>query len=1141
MSSLFRFAYVMASRRAISGWRIETVLFGSIMLAVSLMASGVIFSELLANAALRGFLLDADPTEVNFQVRTFSGRDDPENAEARRQAFEARNAFVEDQVIGQFQPYLKEHARFLETATFFFQGRPHLELDRDHRPRGAFVSLTGLDGRIRVLEGRWPDGNGTPNGTGEQPIHVAIDSLGAELLQLGVGETMEVFPATSFADAEPIKAQVAAIFEVVDRSDEFWYGLSYAFSRKDERWTLVPLFANEGELIEKALGSYPSLYADTTWFLFPDETAIKASDIGQVQGILSHVERITSVGLMNSSYSIRLDSLLRTYEEQLLLARLPLYLVLFIVTSVLIYYLALISGLVVRSRAGEIAMLKSRGATTLQVGLLGLGEGLLLAAPAVIAGPFVALALVKILGSVFFRLSGSAEALTGVPVGISADAILLGLAGGVLAVVVFATASLAAARSSSVEALQARARPPTTNVLHRYYIDLALLALIGVLWWQLLNQETFLVQAAGSREISINYSLLLGPVLGLVAAGLIVLRVFPLAATILARATGPVAPSWLVHAFRHLSRDPITPAMLIVLVMLATALGVIGSSLSATIERGHRESALYEAGSDLRLQHGGLNRTGGTVTSLEAGGAGGPLQGIEGVEAGAEVLRSPGYLTTTGFSTSGTLLAVESDAIGDAAWFREDFANGRTLGELSEILQTGPAGTGQELSRDGLLIPREATALTVWARAGSSAPGVGVWARLRDSEGRVSDEWMGDFEDTRWSPFRLDFNAPPSEGLTRREESALRELKPPLELVSFTVRSRFRDSFGGAVFFGRVDVETPTEDVVLHDFESTEGWQVIEDFRIPDLNSLESSRSASEEEFDITGRFSWSPGGTGLTGIRAGGQDEPMPALVSSEFLDVADAEIGDTVILSMSSYSLLLRVAAEVEFFPTLDPGDRPFAIVDLSRFTQAETRYSPRSSRGPNELWLSQRGVPGEAETAETINNALREEGIRVRDTFDAAAMVDQRVEQPLVNAGWGALLVLLFLAVALASASGLLLFAHMDARERQTEFALLRTLGISQGQMQRIVWVNLLLIALSGVGLGTLLGWLIGSSVLPLMEVVEGGERAVPSYLFTIDWKRLSASYVILAVVTVLCGLWMTWMTFKIQLQQVLRMGE
>ena len=1133
MASLFRFAYVMAARRAVTGWRTEIVLFGSILLAVSLMACGVIFSELLANAALRGFLLQAEPEEVNFQVRTFSGRDDPQEIGARRDAFEARNDYVLEQVVEPFRPFLKEHSRFLETATFFFQGMPHLELHRDDRPRGAFVNVSNLDGRVRVLQGNWPDGSATTS----QPVQIAVDSLGAELLQLGVGDVMEVFPATSFMESRPIKVQVAAIFEAVDRSDEFWYGLSYAFSRKDERWTLVPLFAEEGELLGKVLGSYPSLYADTTWFLFPDAKQIEADEVDDILGILSHIERTTSVGLKNSSYSIRLDSLLRSYEEQLLLARLPLFLVLFIVTSILIYYLALISGLVVRSRAAEIAVLKSRGATSWQIGLLGLGEGLLLAAPAVAAGPFIALAIVKILGSVFFRLTGSPDALAGVSVGVSAAAILLGLAGGVLAVAVFGIASLAAARGSSVEALQAKARPPTTNVLHRYYLDLALLALIGVLWWQLLNQETFLVQSAGSRQISINYSLLVGPVLGLLAAGLIVLRLFPLAATVLARVTEPVAPSWLVHVFRHLSRDPLVPAMLTVLVMLATSLGVIGSSLSATIERGQRESALYEAGSDLRLQHGGVGPS-------ERADQESAIQAFEEIHASAGVLRTPGYLTTTGFSTSGTLLAVDAEAIDEIAWYREDFAGGRTLSDLSGLLRSGYSGAGDLLAQDGLSIPPGATAITLWARPGSSAAGVGVWARVRDSKGRIADASMGDFGDTQWSPLRMELSPPPPAQtpiIFRRDETSLLELEPPLELISLTVRSRFRDSFGGAVFFGRVEAETPERVVVLHDFTSTEGWQPIEDFRTPGLISLEPSRSASGDGFDETGRLSWSPGGTSLTGIRAGGPDDPVPALVSSEFLEVADAQVGDTVILSLSSYALLLRVAAEVEFFPTLDPREQPFAIVDLPRLIQAAMRYSPRPSRGPNELWLARSQAFESGNSLETLNMALRESGIRVREAVDAPTLVSERVEQPLVNAGWGALLVLLFLAVALASASGLLLFARMDARERQTEFALLRTLGVSQGQMQRIVWVNLLLIALSGVALGTLLGWLIGSSVLPLMEVVEGGERAVPSYLFTIDWQRLSVSYVILSVVTVLCGLWLTWMTFKIQLQQVLRMGE
>ena len=375
---------------------------------------------------------------------------------------------------------------------------------------------------------------------------------------------------------------------------------------------------------------------------------------------------------------------------------------------------------------------------------------------------------------------------------------------------------------------------------------------------------------------------------------------------------------------------------------------------------------------------------------------------------------------------------------------------------------------------------------------------------------------MGDLQDTEWSRFVFDLATPiPSnEGMIRRRESIV--LQPPLELISFSVRSRFHEGAGGAAFFGRVEAETPDGIVTVHDFSSADGWRVIEDFRKPGLYSLDPSQSAAAGEFDVTSRFSWASGGLGLIGVRAGGADEPLPALVSSEFLEVTDSEVGDTIILGLSTYALPLEIAAEVEFFPTLAPDDKPFAVVALSRFTQAAMRYNPRPPRGPNELWLSDPNpdIPPDGEgisavDAEAVVTALREQGVSVRDALHAPTMVALRVEQPLVNAGWGALLVLLFLAVALASASGLLLFSHLDARERQTEFALLRTLGISRGQMQRILWVNLFLMALCGLALGTLLGWLIGASVLPLMEVVEEGARATPSLVLTTDWQRLLVS--------------------------------
>ena len=77
--------------------------------------------------------------------------------------------------------------------------------------------------------------------------------------------------------------------------------------------------------------------------------------------MLGEIEwRVTS-GLQNSGYSIRLDDLLRDFERQLLLAQVPLLLMLFLVTAILVYYLALVAGLIVRSRSAEISLLKSRG------------------------------------------------------------------------------------------------------------------------------------------------------------------------------------------------------------------------------------------------------------------------------------------------------------------------------------------------------------------------------------------------------------------------------------------------------------------------------------------------------------------------------------------------------------------------------------------------------------------------------------------------------------------------------------------------------------------------------------------------------------------------------------------------------------
>ncbi len=139
MFSLFITAYAVAAKRIISGWRLEIVLFLGIVLAVALMSSAVIFSNMLAEAALRHTLEQASPEDANFWVRTYSGRDSPPTAVGRLSEHTSRLRFADEQVAEQFQPYMQERGRFLETATFFFQGHSQLELDNQVRPRGRPV------------------------------------------------------------------------------------------------------------------------------------------------------------------------------------------------------------------------------------------------------------------------------------------------------------------------------------------------------------------------------------------------------------------------------------------------------------------------------------------------------------------------------------------------------------------------------------------------------------------------------------------------------------------------------------------------------------------------------------------------------------------------------------------------------------------------------------------------------------------------------------------------------------------------------------------------------------------------------------------------------------------------------------------
>ena len=584
------------------------------------------------------------------------------------------------------------------------------------------------------------------------------------------------------------------------------------------------------------------------------------------------------------------------------------------------------------------------------------------------------------------------------------------------------------------------------------------------------------------------------------------------------------------------------PGILIVLLTMSTALGVIGSAFSSTLERSQKERALYSAGADLRVRHIG-------VSSVKPGGrlaenvAENPA-----VLSATDVFRSNGQITSTGFSDPTVILAVDSAKIADVAWFRDDLADGNSMSDLAELLGDGPEAP------KGLELPDDVIGLAVWVQPTGLDGGANLWARLRDANGVYFDSWMGTLGNQGWNKIQSDLSPVIAAGRRQTSDTLRSTLVRPFTLQAFQITNRL-GGFGsdslGAIFLRELEAVTTSGPVLLTDFEMSDDWTVVEDFSRPGLYALETSGSAGGEQFPISTRFSWASGGVGLRGLRPGPTEPPIAALVNTEFLELADAALGDDVILGLSTYAIRINVVGVVDYFPTLDPGDKPFVVLDLDSFEAVANQHSPVPAAEANEIWVNLESfsadLPDDSDNTEAIGDAdkitefMRELGVNVRDVYDAEAMVASRVDQPLVNAGWGALLVLLFLAVALATGSGVMLFSFLDTKERQTEFALLRTLGSSGGQMRGIVWFNLFLIVICGVALGTWVGQLIGANLLPLMELAEEGERVTPPMALTTNWLSLLVSYSVLAGVTLVTVIWLAWLSAKIQVQQVLRMGD
>jgi hypothetical protein len=876
----------------------------------------------------------------------------------------------------------------------------------------------------------------------------------------------------------------------------------------------IPLYTDPNIMFETLAHEFQGLKTDFYWLFYLDNLGLKAAQVNSLRRSIedSRGDFFNTYGV-TGSWLTSLSAILDRYSTLLTLARIPLFLLVFLAIGVLLYYLFLIAGLMGRIRAAEVALFRSRGASLPQVGLVLMTEGLLIAVPAIILGPFVAQMLVWITGILFASVSGNTQLES---TGITLQVFLMGAAAGLLAVLVFSLTTLGTARHGMVEFRRASARPAQMPFLHRYYIDLVILALISLMWWQFQSRGSFLIRPLQGEDLQIDFSLLLGPVLGIIAVGLVLFRVFPLLVRAIEWPLGHNAPVWLAQALRRLTRDPVPAGSLLVLLALATSLGVMGSTFTTTLERNQRERAAYEAGADFRILHSlGYDGITGELSVAQQ------VRALPMVKEATDVIR-----------ISESMIGIDPDSFLQVAWTRPDFSKDDLHELVGRLKPEDPA-------ERGLLLPSDASHLRMWVKHGQISGSPRIYARLQDSQGLIFDVNLGRLDSNGWR--QLEGVIEPSWNTFRRGRSSRSSPVAPFTLHTiwidaWTGAGTGANSDPGVVFFDQLEAITPDGEITIASFQDLTKWHALEDPQIPNLYVLETSESVRRPN-RTSAAFSW-PGLAALIwGIRAGPPEVPLPVIVSPDFLPINQVEIGDILTIAAGTEYVRVQVIGTAKLFPTLDPRLGPFVIIDSESFIEYVMLRSRISASVGLESWVEADEI---GSTEETLRSVIQSRGGITNQVYDARKMISSRNQDPLLVAGWGGLLALSFITVVLASASGLILYTYIDVRERSEEFAMLRTLGFSRLQVNGVLWFNLTLVVVLGILAGTWGGQLLGSALLPLLEIAEQGDRVVPSMILQTDWMALGIAYAIIILAALTTVIALAWAIARLDIQRLLRAG-
>jgi putative ABC transport system permease protein len=256
--------------------------------------------------------------------------------------------------------------------------------------------------------------------------------------------------------------------------------------------------------------------------------------------------------------------------------------------------------------------------------------------------------------------------------------------------------------------------------------------------------------------------------------------------------------------------------------------------------------------------------------------------------------------------------------------------------------------------------------------------------------------------------------------------------------------------------------------------------------------------------------------------------------LVSRDFMTRHSLQVGDPLRLTVGAAGefadATFTIAAPLDLFPTLYPQDGPFFVANLDHIHEA------LGGAYPYNVWLQ---VRPDVPTTQIVDG-VRELGLAVVTAQDANTMIRAAQTRP-ERQGLFGLLSAGFLAAAVLTVLGFLVYAVVSFHQRTIQLGMLRAIGLSVGQMALYLAGEQALLILAGAGLGTGLGVWASRLFIPFLQVGTGPTAVTPPFIVQIAWEQLGLIYILFAAMFIIAVLILIALVTHMRIFEAVKLGE